>query len=137
MRVMDSGRRFAVPHRVTEGCALDSDSDRGKKGGVRVRTPPMPAEWCRLLLDDPDLDFGLHVGVQANAHAVDAKRLDRLVELDLALFDVQRTERPRQYDTDAEARVTALRALLHQWAGKAGRWPNWNGSPTRSPVWLV
>ena len=57
--------------------------------------------------------------------------------VDLALFDVQRTERLRQYDTDAEARVTALRALLHQWAGKAGRWPNWNGSPTRSPVWLV
>jgi transposase len=28
--------------------------------------------------------------------------------LDLALFDVERSGRPRQYDTDAEARVTAL-----------------------------
>ena len=28
--------------------------------------------------------------------------------LDLAVFDVARTGRPRQYDTDAEARVTAL-----------------------------
>jgi transposase len=28
--------------------------------------------------------------------------------LDLALFDVERSGRPRQYDTNAEARVTAL-----------------------------
>jgi len=28
--------------------------------------------------------------------------------IDLAVFDVARTGRPRQYDTDAEARVTAL-----------------------------
>ena len=28
--------------------------------------------------------------------------------VDLALFDVERSGRPRQYDTDAEARVTAL-----------------------------
>lgn len=28
--------------------------------------------------------------------------------IDLALFDVERSGRPRQYDTDAEARVTAL-----------------------------
>ena len=28
--------------------------------------------------------------------------------VDLALFDVERAGRPRQYDTDAEARVTAL-----------------------------
>lgn len=28
--------------------------------------------------------------------------------IDLAVFDVARSGRPRQYDTDAEARVTAL-----------------------------
>jgi hypothetical protein len=31
-----------------------------------------------------------------------------IVAKDLALFDIERTRRPRQYDTDAEAQITAL-----------------------------
>src|SRR5689334_25298013 len=45
---------------------------------------------CRcLLLDDPDSDFRLHIRVQADGHPVDAKGLDRLVEVDLTLLDVE------------------------------------------------
>ena len=42
-----------------------------------------------LRLDDPDSDFRLHVGVKPDRHAVDAERLDRLVQVDLALLDVE------------------------------------------------
>ncbi len=35
-----------------------------------------------LLADDPDLELGLDFGVQADADAVDAERLDRLFQLD-------------------------------------------------------
>src|SRR5215208_5543093 len=41
-----------------------------------------------LLLDHPDLHFGLDVRVQLDRHAVDAKRLDGLVEVDHALLDL-------------------------------------------------
>src|SRR6185437_8436115 len=40
-----------------------------------------------LLLDHPDADFRLHVRVQAHGYLVDAERLDRIVQLDLALLD--------------------------------------------------
>lgn len=49
---MRSHGLFAVPHRVIEGCAVDSDSDRGKKRGVRVRTPPYrrcDADYCLMI----------------------------------------------------------------------------------------
>ena len=42
-----------------------------------------------LLLDHPHPDFGLDVGVKADRHAVHAQRLDRLVEIDLALLEVE------------------------------------------------
>src|SRR6266566_3197732 len=42
-----------------------------------------------LLLNDPNPYFGLDVGVQADRHAVDAERLDRLVKIDLSLLDVK------------------------------------------------
>src|SRR6185503_4223883 len=41
-----------------------------------------------LRLDNPDLDLGVDVGVQADWDAIDAERADRLVEIDLALLDV-------------------------------------------------
>jgi hypothetical protein len=41
-----------------------------------------------LLLDYPDLDLGMYVGVQSDRHAIDAERLDRLVKLDLTLLHV-------------------------------------------------
>lgn len=40
-----------------------------------------------LLLDDPDLDLRVDVGVEANGNAVDAERANGLMQLDLALFD--------------------------------------------------
>src|SRR6478752_2906223 len=40
-----------------------------------------------LLLDHPDLDLGLYVGVQADRHAIHTKRLDRVVQIDLTLLD--------------------------------------------------
>ena len=55
--------------------------------GVPVR--PVTVRHQHLLLDDPDPDLGLHVGVQADRHAIDAERLDRLVQVDLALLDVE------------------------------------------------
>ena len=37
---MESRRLSAVPHRVNEGCALDSDSDSGKKRESESGLPP-------------------------------------------------------------------------------------------------
>jgi len=42
-----------------------------------------------LLLDDPDLDLRVDVGVEADLHPIDAQRADRLMELDLALLDLE------------------------------------------------
>src|SRR5256885_6831744 len=47
----------------------------------------------RLLLDHPHPNLGLHIGVEANRDLVDAKRLDRLVKVDLALLDLRKTLR--------------------------------------------
>ena len=41
--------------------------------------------------------------------------------VELAVFDVARSGRPRQYDTDAEARVTRWRAPRHPRGASAGR----------------
>src|SRR4051812_37969398 len=49
---------------------------------------PMP-HGDVLLLDHPDLDLGLHVGVQADRYAVDAEGANRVVKVDQALLDVQ------------------------------------------------
>src|SRR5688572_6354890 len=43
---------------------------------------------CFLLLDHPNLDLRLHVSMQPDRHAIDAKRLDRLMQVDLALLDL-------------------------------------------------
>jgi 4-hydroxybenzoate 3-monooxygenase len=49
---------------------------------------PTPNYQLDLLLDHPDLDLWLHVRVQPDGNAVDAERLDRLLEVDLALLDL-------------------------------------------------
>src|SRR3990172_8833520 len=59
--------------------------------GVRSRTPSRPTRGAPalpdarpapgLLLDHPDLDLGLHVGVQPDRNPVDAQRLDGLVQV--------------------------------------------------------
>ena len=46
-----------------------------------------PSRW-QLRLDDPDFDLWVHVRVQPHRHAVHTERLDRLVQVDLSLFDV-------------------------------------------------
>ena len=43
----------------------------------------------RLLLDDPDLDLWMHVGVKTDLDPIDAERPDRLMQLDLALLDLE------------------------------------------------
>ena len=56
-----------------------------------TRAAAITAWWRRkllLLLDDPDLDLGSHVGVEPNSHAIDAEGTDRLVEIDLPLLHV-------------------------------------------------
>src|SRR5687768_6149010 len=40
------------------------------------------------LLDDPDPDVRVNVGVQTNWNAEDAERLDRFVDVDLSLLDL-------------------------------------------------
>ena len=76
-----------------------------------------------LLLDHPDADFRLHVGVQADRDAVDAERLDRLVQIDLPLLDVEalrlellrdvgRRDRTEQLALFADARREGERHLL-------------------------
>ena len=42
-----------------------------------------------LRLDDPDANFGLHVGVEPDGHTVYTKCLDRIVQVDQSLLDVE------------------------------------------------
>src|SRR5687768_1357852 len=71
-----------------------------------------------FLLDDPDLHLGLHFRVQADRHGKDAKRLERLIELDLTAVDLEvetlllqavrnvlRSDRPEQLRLLARTRV--------------------------------
>src|SRR5690606_20391796 len=48
---------------------------------------PRSAGSLRLLLDDPDLDRRLDVGVQVHDHVEHADLLERVLEADLTLFD--------------------------------------------------
>src|SRR6185436_11886636 len=41
-----------------------------------------------LRLDNPDFDLGVDIGVQTDRDAIDAESADRLVEIDLTLFNV-------------------------------------------------
>jgi len=57
--------------------------------------PPLMIRTARsassptLLLDDPDLDLGVHVGVEADRDAINAEGANRLVQVDLTLLDVE------------------------------------------------
>lgn len=48
-----------------------------------------PVTALKSALDDPHLHFRLHVSVQLDRDLVDAECFDRLVQVDLTLFDVQ------------------------------------------------
>src|SRR5688572_557333 len=64
------------------------DARRETRGGGPGTEPP-PTGEVELLLDDPDANFWLHVGVQLDRHPVDAERLDRVVQVDQSLLDVE------------------------------------------------
>src|SRR5512133_1274393 len=59
------------------------------KGRARARAGALTRSQTASLLDDPDANLGLHVGVQLDRHAVDAERLDRLVQIDQPALDVE------------------------------------------------
>src|SRR6185369_9403744 len=59
------------------------------KRRARARAGVLTRPQTSSLLDDPDANLGLHVGVQLHGHAVDAQRLDRLVQVDEPLLDVE------------------------------------------------
>ena len=42
-----------------------------------------------LLLDDPDFDLRMDIGVEADRDSIDTQRADWLVQVDLALLDVE------------------------------------------------
>src|SRR5258708_31184153 len=58
-------------------------------GSRLVRHTAYQALPSRSGLDDPDADLGLHVRMQLHGDAIDAKRLDRLVQIDETAFDHQ------------------------------------------------
>src|SRR3954470_14012550 len=59
------------------------------KRRARTRAGALTRSQTSSLLDDPDADLGLHVGVQLHRHAIDAQRLDGLVQVDEPLLDVE------------------------------------------------
>src|SRR5689334_11757601 len=59
------------------------------KRRARAHAGALTRSQTSSLLDDPDADLGLHVGVQLHRHAVDTERLDRLVQVDEPLLDVE------------------------------------------------
>ena len=58
-----------------------------KRPGRPCKGQPGPRFPYDLLLDDPDLDLGMDVGVQSDGNAIDSEGPDRLVQVDLALLD--------------------------------------------------
>src|SRR5688572_11494583 len=64
-----------------------------------------------LLLDHPDLDLGLHVRMEPDRHAVNAQSLDRLMQVNLALFDAM-TQRLELLDDVAGGDGAEQLALL-------------------------
>jgi hypothetical protein len=103
------------PPRGAQGSAGRAPGATVTRGGGAPRGGARGGPPARSLLDDPDLDLGPDVGVQPERHAVDAERLDRLVQVDLApldvvplglelLRDVGRGHRPEQLAFLADAR---------------------------------
>src|SRR5258705_10817557 len=81
VRVVWSGARVRQ-----ERCAR-RQWPRGGRVKARDGAPTRPR--TALLLDDPDANLGLHVGMKLHGHAIDAERLDRLVQVDESLLDVE------------------------------------------------
>src|SRR5688572_18491121 len=82
---------------------------------VTAVTPstPRPLDPRTLLLDHPHLDLGLHLGVQADGDLVDAERLDRLVQVDLLLLDVEALALALVRDVGRRHRAEELLFLAH------------------------
>src|SRR5215210_829510 len=79
---------LATGNKFREGLRLAFRTPRvQKKMPGHATAQPGPPQIHRLLLDDPDLDLGVHVSVESDLDPVNSKRANRLVELDLALLD--------------------------------------------------
>ena len=82
-------RNGASPYLVAwrrNACCVSMPHPRGDAPPA-VRYSSVMGE--RSALDHPHLDFGLHVGVELDRDLVDAECLDRFVQIDLTLLDVQ------------------------------------------------
>jgi hypothetical protein len=77
---------LATPRKFREGFQL---AFRTPVAAPEMRGRAAVKARGRLLLDDPDFDLWMHVGVEADLHPIDAQRADRLVQLDLALLDLE------------------------------------------------
>jgi hypothetical protein len=74
----------AVPLVNTSAMQLPAIRNQCESRGVGVKDCLRP-----LLLNDPNLDFGMDVSVQSDGHSVHSERADRLVQLDLPLLEVE------------------------------------------------
>src|SRR5690554_5610833 len=80
----------------------------------RAGAGPLPelAGAGLLFLDHPDLDLGTDLGVQPDRDRIDAQRLDRLVQLDLAPVDLEVEALLRQPFRDIRGRDRAEQLRL-------------------------
>jgi len=89
------------------------------------------------------VDAGTKRSVHAVCSAGTRDQLPNLLQaylqggLNLAVFDVARSGRPKQYDTDAEARVTALARSGQRRVASAGRSSNSKKLPAKKQAWAM
>src|SRR6266540_4894786 len=87
MQLRERFRRSAPP--AVSSLLMERKFRQGQK--VHFTRQRIAGSGCQprslLLLDYPDLDLGVDVRVEANRHAVNTKRANRLVELDLPFFN--------------------------------------------------
>ncbi len=71
---------------------LEADSYGLKLAAIRCnanRTPQVVFSCFGLLLDDPDLDLRVYIGMQPDGYAVDSESPNRVVQLDLPFLDLE------------------------------------------------
>src|SRR5687767_34704 len=81
-------------HKVRGTLGRPSQEGRNRQKGPAYETPALgptctqKPQSLSSLFNDPDPDVRVNVGMQTNWNAEDAKRLDRFVEIDLSLLDL-------------------------------------------------